>query len=258
MMNKRSLLWGVSGALLLAAVLALIWLLRSDGGAAGSGGGRGKGSASNPALDLRFGYDPAQFRVGAYDPNAEFPLLLEGLVDGKPVWALGGKRIRGIATMLQKAPGQMLFDFVGSQDDEAFVSLYKLSPQGIPTYEDAKVQGQLALHTAQTYRKSATDSAWPSWFPEAVKSGDTAYVEGWAFFSPEDLFFFYAVSPAPISDAQRAACQRVLDSLRFGAILGDSDKAMEEALPTDGSDEAPADSGAAPDEAPAEGKPRIF
>jgi hypothetical protein len=54
----------------------------------------------------------------------------------------------------------------------------------------------------------------------AAKSGtEYAYVEGWALFTANDLFFFQAVSPEELTADQRQACLDVLNSLQFDVLL---------------------------------------
>lgn len=201
-------------ALVIILAGAVIWLLTaqvSSGGTTAHGKLR-KGTC--PGLDLRYGYDAAVFTPAPYDAHAEFPLRL----DGKD-FSFYGKRIRGVGKMLEREPASMLYDFVGSQDADVFEKYYGLTKTK-EVYEDAKIEGKLGLHTTLAFEYTADSTGWPKYFPDSVKSGKVANLEGWVLFSDEDLFYFYAVAAKPLTDAERNACTQVLNSLEFSALTG--------------------------------------
>jgi hypothetical protein len=232
---RRPLLFGAAGLLLALLVLAVVWLLRS-----GSEGGGYRIShaqtASNPALDVRFTYDGAALTLADFDPAAEFALRLDGAD-----WSFYGKRIQGLGAMLGKDPAPMLYDFVGSQHNDVFESWYGLKPVGEPLYEDVKLGGKLGLHTRHAYALASGSRGWPEYFPASVtgksggKTAQQASVEGWALFTAEDLFFFYAVAPQPLTERQLELCEAIIRSMQFGAVLGagssDAPTVPEEQLP---------------------------
>ena len=252
---SAKLLYGVAGVLLALLLAAVAWLLLQGG----SGGiGRGpSASGTNPALDVRFRYNPRLLRPAAYDSAAEFPLQLDGAD-----FSFYAKRIRGVGEMLgDKAAQPMLYDFVGSQQNDLFEYWYRLKPEGKPLYEDARLQGRLALHTVTVYDRVKESRGWPPYFPRSVtgdtpagnsalpdsavdensksdealdeetenqvvrsiaKAGgvDKAYVESWALYTKSDLFFFYAVSPHELTSSERDAVINVINSLQFNAVMG--------------------------------------
>ncbi|MEZ5339450.1 MAG: hypothetical protein R3F46_14470 [bacterium] len=223
-------------------VLALVWLMLSPRG--GGSGGRGPGGSprmqqgSNPNLDVRFSYDARYFTVGPFIDNAEFPFLLEG--EG---WGMQGKRIRGMATLLHAEPVSALYDWLGVMQMEGLEKYYQLKPDGEPLYEDWQVDGGLAVHQQLSYVITADDPRLPGYFPEELRTaagkGDRVYIEGWVFFNDNDLFFFQAVSGMPLDEGQREACDDVLQSLKFNAMLG-AGRSEPQPDPGDGNTEAPA------------------
>ena len=226
-MNTRAVLIGIAAALAVLLLAALAWLAlnpRVSGGAAAVRPGS-TATASNPALDVRFSYDSGRFRPAPYDPRAEYPLQLDG--DG---FSFYGKRIRGAGALLAKDPGGMLYDFVGSEHLESFVQYYNLIPAGEPLYEDAEIAGRLGLHQQAQY-DFGRDSLWPYYFPAQFQETPppaSAFIEGWAVFTEQDLFFFQAVGVKPLTPEQRVACQQVMDSLQFNAVLGGAEPAAEQ------------------------------
>jgi hypothetical protein len=220
-MNTRAILIGVAGVLGLLVLAAGAWLVLQPrtGGRVGALGAGQATTATNPALDLRYSYDSAILTPAPYDARAEYPLRLDG-----QGFSFYGKRIRGAGKMLTKDPGGILYDFVGSTHLESFVQYYKLEPVGEALYEDVQLGGKLGLHQAQQYNATA-ESQWPYYFPAEFTADPipaTCYVEGWAVFTSEDLFFFQTVSTAPLNENQRQACQQVMDGLQFNAVLGTS------------------------------------
>ena len=255
-MNGK-LLYGVAGALLVLLLAAVAWLLGQGSGGGLAGGLRASGT--NPALDVRYRYNPRLLKPAPYDANAEFPLQLDGAS-----FSFYAKRLRGAGTMLGDKPAQpMLYDFVGSQQNEVFEYWYELKPEGKPLYEDARLQGKLALHTLTAYKRTPESRGWPAYFPASVtgdveagnaaditepapvkgegdeildeqteeqvvrniaKSGgaDKAFVESWALFTKNDLFYFYAVSPEELSHSERDAVIDVINSMQFDAVLGNA------------------------------------
>jgi hypothetical protein len=202
-------------ALVVILAVAVVWLLTAE-----LGSGRAPAATPQlrtgtcPGLDLRYGYDPAVFAPAPYDGHAEFPLRLDA-----EHFSFYGKRIRGIGKILQREPASLLYDFVGSQDAEVFEKYYGLKKTE-EVYEDAKIEGKLGLHTRLTFQDTKESKDWPRYFPDRVKAGKVAHLEGWVLFSAEDLFYFYAVAAKPLTDAERAACTQVLDSLEFSALTG--------------------------------------
>lgn len=214
-MTRARVLINFSAVLVVLALLAVLLLVFGPRFGGSGGARRGGLSGSNPALDIRYKYDPQLFTPAPFVANEEFPLRLDATG-----FSFYGKRVQGLGAMLAKAPGPLLYDFVGSQQADAFELWYRLKPVGQPLYEDATLGQRLALHQVFTYELGGEDSFWPEYFPETVKLQDKAYLEGWALFSDEDLFFFYAVAMRPLTTEQRAGCLRVLNSLEFNALLG--------------------------------------
>jgi hypothetical protein len=214
----RYALLGAAVVLLLLLAWAVVWLLRTDtkGKHVAIGGRMAVGS--NPALNLRFKYNAAVFTLAPFNSRAEFPLRLDAVGNGGSFsFSFYGKRLGGLGQMLAKAPGPVLYDFTGQLSDSMFVESYGLEPAHDPRYEDAEIAGRLALHQVLQFKRGAA-RAWPGYFPDAVKLADVVYIEGWTLITENDLFFFYAMSPQPLSDSERAACEQVLNSLQFNAI----------------------------------------
>jgi hypothetical protein len=272
------LLYIVAGVLLALLLAAVVWLL-SQGSGGGLGGGP-RASGTNPALDVRYRYNPRLLKPAPYDPNAEFPLQLDGAN-----FSFYGKRLRGAGTMLGDNPAQpMLYDFVGSQQNEVFEYWYRLKPAGKPVYEDARLQGKLALHTRTVYDRTKDSRGWPAYFPVAVtgdtavgnaadmdapppvkgpgdaildeptedqivrniaKSGgaDKAYVEGWVFYTKNDLFFFYTVSADELGRSERDAAIEVINSMQFDAVLGSTPAPAEKSTEPPAAPSAPEEMG---------------
>jgi hypothetical protein len=170
---------------------------------------------------VRFTYDASVFKPAPYDGRAEFPLRLDA-----DTFSFYGKRIRGIGKLLARDPGPLLYDFVGTQHEDVF-TYYRLEPVGEPRYEDADLGGELGLHTTATYRQADPSIGLPPYFPEAVKEQSEITVEGWAAFSDADLFYFYVVSAGPLGSRERAACEAVIDTMRFNALAADELPAAE-------------------------------
>jgi len=221
--QRRGLILLVSGGVMLIVVLAALWLILGRTGGGPQRVLRRLATATNPALDVRYSYDAGVFTPAPYDGHADYPLRLNSPAGPAfPAFSFYGKRIRGLGRMLAKEPGPILYDFVGQENDSAFEQWYGLKPLSPPKYEDARLGGKLGLHQKLEYGKVPGKSAWPLYFPDSVKAGDKVYIEGWTLFSKDDLFFFYAVSPEPLGTAQRNACLIVLNSLKFGAVLGNA------------------------------------
>lgn len=212
-------------ALVVILAVAVIWLLTAEIGGGGPGGRTDLRTGTIPALDLRYGYDQAVFTPAPYDGRAEFPLRLDAAG-----FSFYGKRIRGAGLLLEQTPQSQLYDFVGTEDAEVFETYYGLK-RTFEKYEDARIGGKLALHTRLTFEYTELSVGWPSYFPDNVKAGKTAHLEGWALFSAEDLFYFYAVASQPLTDGQRAACTEVLNSLEFNALLGGGEPQTEQRAP---------------------------
>lgn len=261
MAPRRILLF--SGAAVLVLVVLLVGALLFM--KVGPGFHLGKArhlEGTNLALDVRFSYDPSMLVPAPFDSRAEYPLRLDG-----PGFSFYGKRIRGLGKMLAKAPAPMLYDFVGSQHMESFEQWFGLELVQDPLYEDAQIQGKLGLHQQYIYRRTAKSRGWPTYFPNCVTAAGTgdeksetgksvaerlaansgseyAYIEGWALFTADDLFFFQAVSPEELTDAQRQACLDVLNSMEFNVLLATPQPPADEESPS-----APP-AGDAPEEAP--------
>ncbi|HES58409.1 MAG TPA: hypothetical protein ENO21_03160 [Firmicutes bacterium] len=238
-MKQSPLLLYTAVALVLILAVAVIWLLTAELGGGGAAGRTELRTGTIPGLDLRYGYDPAVFTPAPYDGRAEFPLRLDA--EG---FSFYGKRIRGAGLLLEQAPQSQLYDFVGTEDAEVFESYYGLK-RTFEKYEDADIGGKLALHTRLTFEYTQLSVGWPSYFPDSVKAGQVAHLEGWALFSAEDLFYFYAVAPEPLAEDQRSACLEVLNSLEFNALLGSDTPELEEpdAEPAEPGGEGPAGRG---------------
>jgi hypothetical protein len=243
-MNTKSTLFIVAGVLALLVIAAGLYVVLAPGLRQVAGVRlRGRLQGTNPALDVRYSYDSGVFTPAPYDSRAEYPMQLDSTD-----FSFYGKRIRGLGTMLGKEPGGVLYDFVGSEHFSGFEEYYKLVPAGEPHYEDAQIGGKLGLHQVAQY-DAGPGSIWPVYFPrDFVGKGapQTAYVEGWAVFTADDLFFFQAVSVKPLDSSQRQACQQVMDSLKFNAVVDNADEAQAAAA---------GDSAAAGGDAAAAGKP---
>jgi len=204
---------------------------------------------TNLALDVRYSYDPSLLTPAPFISRAEYPLRLDG-----QDFSFYGKRIRGLGKMLVKDPAPLLYDFVGSQHMESFEEWFGLELVQDPLYEDAEIQGKLGLHQQYIYRRTAHSRGWPTYFPDCVTGGGSgaaadnagdslsgrlaanrgseyAYVEGWALFTADDLFFFQAVSPEELTDAERQACLDVLNSMQFDVLLATPEAPAEGELP---------------------------
>jgi hypothetical protein len=228
--ERRTLLVATAAVLVLLVLAVLAWLLLAGSRApAKLRAGRNAAVGTNLALDLRYKYSTRVFTPAPYDSRAEFPLRLDALGGGgRTPFSLYGKRISGMGRMLAKEPAPLLYDFVGQQSDSMFTESYKLEQLAQPVYEDAHIGGRLGLHQRLAYKPGSEAQEWPGYFPDTVKAGPQAFIEGWTFFTEDDLFFFYAISPAPLSDAQRSACLQVLNSLQFNAVAGPGGKAGAE------------------------------
>ncbi len=173
--------------------------------------------ATNLALDVRYTYDPTVFTPAPFDSRAEYPFWLDA---GE--WGLYGKRIRGIGALLTRDPGPMLYDFVGSQNVNVYDETYMLERTD-EVYEDAYLNDRLILHCKLAYKKTPETPGWPAYFPESVMLGQEVHLLGWVFFSDKDLFYFYAISPQPVSEEHKLACHHVLESLEFEAVVGQTE-----------------------------------
>lgn len=240
-MKRNTLIWIAAAVVGLLACALLVWALLPQ---AALRGRHKYVKAINPALNIGYRYDGLRFKPAPYDAGAEFAFQLDGQ-PGYPM-SLYGKRIAGIGSLLGKAPGAMLYDFVGTQYVDELVDNYKLAPQGEPRYEDIQLHGGLGLHQLLQYRRPDGRS-WPRWFPAGLEASEAATLEGWVFFHGPDLFFFYAVSAAPLDEASRAACLSVVQSLQFekaGAAAPDAAAAPAQQDEADG--EAPPQDSASP------------
>jgi len=209
----KLVLAAVAVVVLLVAITAVAWVALSAPGGARRGFGRGTLTGTNLALDVRFSYDSGLLTPAPYVADDEFPLRLDAAS-----FSFYGKRLQGIGAMLAKQPGPLLYDFVGSQEADEFERWYKLRLASKPVYEDATIGGRLALHQQMTYELAGAQSFWPPYFPATVRQGNQACIEGWALFTDQDLFFFYAIGAQPLTSEQRAACVKLLNSLKFGAV----------------------------------------
>ena len=219
---KSSILYGIAAVLALLLIAGVFWIYQSS--PAGQGGTTKQTAhnlqrGSNPNLDVRFDYNASQLSPGPFVDNAEFPFLLEG--EG---WLLQGKRIKGMASLLHKQPISALYDWLGVMQMEGLERYYDLKPAQDPLYEDWQVAERLAVHQQLVYEVSAAKPQLPGYFPAAVLEsagkGSKIHLNGWVFFTDHDLFFFQAVSGEPLSEARLAACDEVLQSMQFNALLG--------------------------------------
>lgn len=256
MTGRRTLLIAAAALLLAVVVVAAFVLLRAPAGETRQPP-PDPVTGTNLALDVRLIYDAHVFIPAPFDDRAEYPLRLDA--DG---FSFYGKRIRGLGRMLTKDPAPLLYDFVGSQHVESFEQWFGLEPVGEPLYEDATIGGALGLHQQLTYRKTAKSRGWPSYFPPAVVAPrgeqaeaepdgsyaggmarstgvDVAWIEGWALFTANDLFFFQAISAQPLTEEQRGACTAMLDSMEFDVLLAPPEQPAEEPV-DEAVDEPPA------------------
>lgn len=211
---NRKILIATIGVLLLVLIALMLFVLTPIGRKAQGGQQKKMVTGTNPTLDIRYQYDSNLLVPGPNDPRSEYPFQLDG-VD----WGLYGKRIRGLGAMLETAPGAVLFDLVASEHTEAYEDWYRFEMVE-EDYEDATIQGKLAVHCTWLFEKNEESKDWPDYFPESVKPGSKVHMHGWAMFSNNDLFYFYTFSPYPIGDAKQTAVIEVLNSIEFGALLG--------------------------------------
>ena len=169
-------------------------------------------SGTNPAMNIRYSYNPQVFTQAPYDERREYPLQLDA-----QGWSLHGKRLAGLGIMLEGAPAPMLYDFVASQHAEMYEDWYKLE-RVMEEYEDARIQGRLAVHCRWRYNRTAETTELPYYLPDSVRNGDVLETEGWALFTKEDLFFFYTFSAEQLTDGQRSEVISVLESISFNAL----------------------------------------
>lgn len=212
-MQGNRIIWMAAGLAGFLALGLLLWALlpRPAGVPA-----RRLLSAVNPTLNVRYRYDSQVFTPAAFDPLGEFALRLNGRAESTagPRFAFYGKRIEGIGDLLGKEPAPILYDFVGSQYTAEFEESFGLRLLDEPQYEDFELHGALGLHQLLRYARES-GQRWPAWFPGGLVEEQEATVEGWVFFHGSDLFYFYAVSAAPLNEAERAACLAVLQSMEF-------------------------------------------
>lgn len=235
--TARTVLITIAATLAVLLLAGLAWVLLAGRG--GHGGGLAAGNmakASNPALNIRYRYNARVFTPAPYNGHGEFPLQLDAAGGGDaPPFSFYGKRLGGLGRLLGKEPAPMLYDFAGQQSDSMFIDNYGLEQAAAPHYEDARIDGRLALHQVLSFRKGQA-AQWPDFFSAAMDQAQQAYIDGWTLFTKDDLFYFYAISPAPLTPGQRAACLGLLNSLQFNAI--------QEASPDTGADETAPDAGA--------------
>jgi len=242
-MNPRGLLISIALLFAVVVVVAIVWLLNAPSQRARPVP-RELVTGTNPAMNLRYQYDAAVLAPAPYDDRAEYPLRLDG--DG---FSFYGKRLKGVGRWLAKDPAPVLYDFVAQEHVETYEQWFGLEPAAEPLYEDATISGRLGIHQQLAYRRTESSLGWPSFFPGSVTGGlpepelqtieeyrrrsvsgrlyiaggsQLAYIEGWAVFSDTDLFFFQTVSPAALSSQQREACELVLSTLEFNALLDET------------------------------------
>lgn len=253
--GRRTALLAAAGVLLLLLLGALAWVLLAGGGRRGPRIGGAPAQAANPALNVRFTYSTRYFSLAPYNGRAEFPLRLDAIAqDGASPFTLFGKRLGGLGRMLGKDPAPMLYDFAGQQSDSMFSDNFGLQPLQEPRYEDAEIGGKLALHQVLSYRR-AGDAPWPEFFPPVMQSASEAYIEGWTLFTADDLFYFYAIGPAPLEPVQRSACLGVLNSLKFNAVQGEPPAPAQPDVPPPPAGAGNAAAPQAPQPPPAEAAP---
>lgn len=240
----RTVLITIAATLAVLLLAGLAWVLLAGGGMHGGGITSGATTtASNPALNIRYRYNARVFTPAPYNGHGEFPLQLDsaGRGDATP-FSFYGKRLGGLGRLLGKEPAPMLYDFAGQQSDSMFIDNYGLEQAAAPHYEDARIGGRLALHQVLFFRKGQAKQ-WPDFFTDAMAQAQEAYIDGWTLFTKDDLFYFYAISPAPLSPSQRAACLGLLNSLQFNAIQDTSPAPGESAPAPDTAAGDDADSG---------------
>jgi len=201
-------------ALALAVVLVALvaWIISAGISHSELGGSGNLATATNPALDVRYSYDPAVFTPAPYDERGEYPLQLDA-----ESWSLHGKRIAGLGRALGQAPAPIVYDFVASQHAEMYEDWYKLE-RTREEYEDATIQGRLAVHCSWTYQRTPESGILPPYMPQAVRESEVIESEGWALFTDRDLFFFYTFGTKPLTDDLRAAVLQVLESMQFNVL----------------------------------------
>jgi hypothetical protein len=216
-------------------------------------------TATNPALDLRYSYDPDVFHPAPYDQHAEFPLRL----DAKD-WSFYGSRIQGAGDLLSKQPQPVVYSFIDNEYSSIFTDFYKLHPEGESHDQQVTLGGQQAVRQQLVFDLAPDSVGWPPYFPESVRGtsvarfldrtdpraekifggipevekekkeieerdaaqskpklavSNKAYVYNWALFNKSDLFYFQAVSSRALDDDELADAERLIDSLEFDALL---------------------------------------
>ena len=251
-MQTRNMLI-VGGAALLLLVAAALWILfQQPRGVAKS---LRLLSAANPALDVRYHYDPSTFRPAPYDQHGEFPLRL----DAKD-WSFYGKRIKGAGELLVKQPQAVVYKFVNDAGNSVYTEFYKLVQEGETKSDAVELGGLPSQRESMVLALVDQSRGWPSYFPAAIVGNQTnpmgrqdkradkafgdipeveqykhdhidnapehspaqtkAFVYSWAQFDKKDLFFFQAVSARPLTDAELQTAEAIIDSMEYDALLG--------------------------------------
>lgn len=246
MNNRIFIMAGIGGFVLL--MLAALWILlqppRSAAGVAGSL------SASNPALGIRYSYDPAHFQPAPFDPTAEFPLRADSAD-----WSFYGKRIRGVANLLMREPAPVLYGFITESASSEYTEFYKLQLDGAGAYDEIQLSGQRVLRQQLKLRRTEQSLGWPAFFPDSVTAGagatllppreqaeeafrlpeelrpvpehepskaaaERAWLYGWALFEGEDLYLFQAVAGRELNAAELQQAERLIESIQYNALQG--------------------------------------
>jgi hypothetical protein len=100
---------------------------------------------------------------------------------------------------------------------------------GEPTAEERVLNVPLEIPEPSGEGPIVTEQSQDEFMREIAAQGgvDKAYIEGWALYTKQDLFFFYAVAPRPLTAAERNAALAVMNSLQFDALLGGAPESVK-------------------------------
>jgi hypothetical protein len=249
MQTRNVLIWG--GAAMLLLLGAAYWVLLQP--PRGHAQTAGQLSASNPALELRYHYDPGIFHPAPYDPRAEFPLRLDAAD-----WSFYGKRLQGLGTGLVDQPPPDVYSVVNDANTAVYREFYKLEQEGESEYQIVQLANLQALRQRLTLRLGPDSRGWPAYFPPSVRGDKTyrltlpnpnadkafggipeveqmkrkaaentdpktaperAYIYGWALFNKQDLYFFQAISARPLDERELGDIEAMIGTMEYGALL---------------------------------------
>jgi hypothetical protein len=241
--------WLISGVVVLILLLALAaWLLTQPPRITGPRAPKNWLTTTNPALEVKFKYDPAVFKLADYDDRAEFPLRLDAAD-----WGFYAKRIAGAGTFLRMEPQPVVYEFVTDIYSDVYEEFYKLTTDGDVDTDTVEIQGQLAVRQHFKLLNTPQALGWPAFFPHAVTQGhpadlmgddsevneilgipgitddpagtkprgaNEAWVYAWGLFQGQDLFLFQAVSSRELTPDEVALAEQMINNTQFDALRG--------------------------------------